>query len=310
MELRQLRYFAAVAREGNFSAAAAIVRVAQPALSRQVRDLEDEIGADLIDRRGRRIRLTHAGGIFADHARRILETIDSAVAATRLAATGNTDLLRIGMAGNLADRHLGLIMRAWCDADTEADVDFQSMDLVALRVALRNFDIDMGLGPTPLADGSLISVPLWQEAMTVVLPSHHPLASSKIIDPCDIGDDRILLTTCNADLLALATQLLDDAGIMPKATQKTDSYSTALALVAAGRGIAIVPELSGRSAPEGVSLVPLQSPKASFEVGLIHRAGETSPAVLSFIEIAKEVVRQRMPRTARPPRPRAIARAV
>jgi DNA-binding transcriptional LysR family regulator len=310
MEVRQLRYFVAVAEELHFGAAAGRVCIAQPALSRQIRDLEAEIGADLLNRRGRRIRLTHAGCVFAEHARRILQDVQSAIARTRRASRDRADLLRIGTAGGLAYRHLGPIIRVWCEVHSAVDVDLRSLDMAASQSALRDDEIDVGIGPLPLAGGNLNSVPLWQETMMAALPSRHPLASSKIIDPCDLGDDRILLPTCNPDLCAVAKQLLGDAGNMPNATQEVDSLPTAMALVAAGRGVALVPELPGRSMPDDVSLVPLQSTKTTFEIGLIHRTDDTSPAVLSFVEIAKEVVRQHMPRTARPPRPRAIARAI
>ncbi|MEZ5934796.1 MAG: LysR family transcriptional regulator [Alphaproteobacteria bacterium] len=310
MELRQLRYFVAVAEELHFGAAAQKVCIVQPALSRQVRDLEAEIGTDLIDRRGRRVRLTRAGSMFADHARRILQDIDIAVTAVRLAARDHAELLRLGMAANLAAHYLGPIIQAWCDVHPTADVDLRSLDMAALLAALQDNKIDVGIGPIPSAKGQLIAAPLWQESMTVALPSRHLLASSKVIDPCDIGDDRILLPTCNSDFLFLAKQVLHDAGISQKATQETDNLSTAMLLVAAGHGLALVPELLGRSVSDDVSLVPLRSPKALFEIGLIQRASETSPLVSSFVEIGKEVVRQRLPRTARPPRPRAIAKAV
>lgn len=144
----------------------------------------------------------------------------------------------------------------------------------------------------------------------VALPTCHPFVSNKLIDLRAIDNKRILLPTHDSDLLALSRRILQDAGISPRTIYETSSISIALALVTAGRGIAMVPELCDPIVPDGVSLVPLQSQKATFEIGLIHRADESSPAVLSFIEIAKEVVRLRLPRSARPPRPRAIAKAV
>jgi DNA-binding transcriptional LysR family regulator len=291
MELRHLRYFVAVAEEGGFSRAARRLHVVQPTLSMQIRDLENELGGPLFDRGARRTRLTPAGQALLAEARQVLAQAERARTAARLALRGDTGSVRIGVAG--AAVFGGLLagrIRAFCAARPLVRIELREAGPQRQRAAILADELDVGYSalPAPPEEPRLSSVPVRSVSFVVALPAGHALAgheeltagqivSEELIE-YSIGDSR------DDDLAPNVVQgagrnLLRPAG----ARYRADSTLSVLALVAAGAGVAVVPDGVDRAAVPDVIYRPLAEPSLTVDFHLLHRAGESDPAVAAFL---------------------------
>jgi DNA-binding transcriptional LysR family regulator len=295
MELRHLRYFVAVAEELHFSRAAERLGIAQPPLSQQIRQLEDEIGVRLFNRGSRRIELTEAGTTLLEEARQILRHVDKAVRATNSTGHGKSGRLAIGFVGSAMADVLPTILRAFRQRHPRVELELEHVMTPLQIEAIRSGRFHVGFGRPPIKDESLEVVTVVKEHLLAALPSDHPLASRSRISLKAIADEpfimvsRLQATSLHDQLIALCRQ----CGFSPKIAQEAMPYQTITSLVAAGLGVALVPSTVKAFARKGVSYIQLQEQPRNLEIVMFWQKSATpSPVLRSFLEVAQQVVRR------------------
>jgi DNA-binding transcriptional LysR family regulator len=294
MELRHLRYFVAVAREGHITRAAAKLNIAQPPLSQQIRQLEQEIRAPLFVRLPRGVALTDAGRSFLVDAEAILAQVESA--RTRAARTARGEIGRIAVGFTTSAPFHPLVARAMREfRQQRPDVSFglEELGSVELVSGLRDERLDIAFIRSGLVDPQgLVVHPLQDEDMAVALPVHHPLCKRPGIALKELAEENLILyrRPDGRGLYDVIIAACSEAGFSPHVVQEAPRIVSTLNLVAAGLGITIVPASLSRLPLEGVVYRPLKGkPAVKVPLNLACRRNERSAAVLSFIELVRKL---------------------
>ena len=244
MELRHLRYFVAVAEERNFTRAAERLHIAQPPLSRQIQQLEEELGVVLIEKGVRPLRLTEAGAFFYAHAKPLLDQVRDLRTMTQ--RVGKLERkLSVGFVASTLYGLLPDIIRRYREANPEVDVTLHEMTTVEQLKALKEGRIDVGFGRIKSEDTSIRRILLREEPMVVALFPGHRLAEREgNLRLTDVMHEPLLLYP-KAPRPSFADQVLAafrEANLTPDHVTEVRELQIAMGLVAAGQGIAIVPE--------------------------------------------------------------------
>jgi DNA-binding transcriptional LysR family regulator len=294
MELRHLRYFVAVAEALSFTKAAQRLRLAQPSLTRQVRNLEDEIGVKLLDRAGNRVALTEEGQLFLFDAKKLLAMCEESVAAVQRINRGESSQLNIGYVANI---HYGLLpatLGAFRKLSPRVALNLFDMTSAEQFQALDGRKIDLGFVglPSAFSGHDLRSECVARDTIVVALPVRHPLAKRPEVKLADLapqffigmsakthpGAREWLLETCRR------------AGFAAKILQEADAEPTAIKFVADGLGVALMPEQITGLPHEGVLFRPL-TPPLRRESTMAWRADNPSKPLQDYIQIVKELSR-------------------
>lgn len=281
MDLRQLRYFVAVARERNFTRAAQMLNIAQPPLSRQIQLLEEELGVTLILRNTRPVRLTDAGRLFHEQALQVLGRVEQMQAATRRVGLNRNSVLSIGFVASTLYGGLPALVRRL--RQEMPDLDIQLLEMLSIQQipALKEGRIDIGFGRLMQADPNVTSRVLRQERLVVAVPMDTPLAETGDPLPIALLAGQKLIVYPKEPRPSYADHvlgLLQDAGIPLAEVQEVREIQTALGLVAAAAGLCIIPA-SARQMRADVHYRPILDPQATSPVILCHRAGDSSPYI-------------------------------
>jgi DNA-binding transcriptional LysR family regulator len=283
MDVRQLRYFVAVAEELHFRRAAERLHLSQPALSQQIRALEATLEVPLFFRNRRRVELTAAGEAFLQDARRLLVAWDAAAASARRVHEGRAGRLRIGFVGSALLSIVPDVVQRFRAARPDVEVDLRERSTVDQLRALRANEIDIGLAPLPIDDDGLVATVLVRERTLAVVPVGHPLAAAQRIGPRRLAAEPfVLFPRAQApgfhDLLLSG---LTRNGVRPRVVHASE-MQTIVGLVAAGIGVSLVPASVERLALHGVVYRPVvRAPLV--ELAVITRRGERSPLVQAFL---------------------------
>jgi DNA-binding transcriptional LysR family regulator len=285
MELRQLRYFVAVAEELHFRRAAERLHISQPPLSQQIRALEDELGVALLIRTRRRVQLTPAGEAFLRDARVLLGELDGAVATARRIDAGQTGRLRVGFVGSaLLSIVPGTVERFRASRPGVA-IELRERSTVDQLRAVAAGLVDVGLVRPPIDDdGGLRAETVLRERTVAALPAGHPLAALGRVPLRRLADEPLVLFPRDQapgfhDLLIGA---LADTGAGPRVIQYAPEMLTIIGLVAAGTGVSLVPASVSRLALDGVAYRPVTGAPRS-ELVAITRADDESALVRAFV---------------------------
>lgn len=292
MELRQMRYFVAVAEELHFGRAAERTHVAQPALSKQVRNLERELGVELLDRSERRVKLTDAGSAFLRKAYSVLEGAGEAEAAAVRAARGEVGRLSVGFTGYTLYGVLPGAIRAFGERFPGVELNVQEGCTRTLTEGLINGRFDVGLLHPPVAEESEDALALEtvaSEALIAALPEEHPLSRRAEISAADLADDRFIMCPRNKgphhhDAIVAVCRA---AGFGPRVANEAGMPQTAIGLVAAGVGVSLVWESMGNLKRPGVAYAKLSGPTPRLATAVAWRRGNPSAVVKAFVEVVK-----------------------
>jgi LysR family transcriptional regulator, hca operon transcriptional activator len=284
MELRHLRYFVAVAEAGSLTVAAGKkLHTAQPSLSRQIRDLEYEVGVPLMNRSVHGIELTAAGRAFLDHARLALTQAEAAADAARRAAQRTKPTFAMGFqtgqevdwlprATNvLRDELLNIEIRVSSDHSTTLADDLQrgTLDIAFLRREQR-----------PDLEYKIVE----KEPLVVILPSDHPLARHKAIDPHDlVGETFIGISEIPRVLRAVINAYLKRTGIELAPHLEVDNFAMAISLVASTRGVALLPASAENFLTRSVVVRPLKGETPTIDLVVGYHKANTSPILKAFL---------------------------
>jgi DNA-binding transcriptional LysR family regulator len=291
MELRHLRYFVAVAEELNFTHAAARLHVAQPALSSQIKDLEQEIEAPLFDRRRTGVQLTRAGKAFYPRARSLLAQAAEAVNEARTAAGTITGSLVLGFPSGLHLNYLAPVIDAYRKAHPKVSFDFfhgvNSHQLKALREG--RADLVFVTLPAPL-DGCAHQV-IWRAPFKVVLPRNHPLAKRKSFELTELRGEEFVFCTRESrpEFYDEFFRQCSNAGFRLRIIKEVGGYPTnILGLISVGLGISVLPHFEGVEQIRGIVWRTLAKPKLWTDFALVWRHPATSPVVEEFVAAAQK----------------------
>ncbi len=261
-----LRVIRAIADEGSFTAAASALGYSQPAISQMVRRMEDRIGTVLVERLGRTVRLTEAGEVLARHATPVLsalQTAESEVAAIAGLRAGRVRLMAFpSSSSTLVPRALAKVRAAYPDVQVTFTEAEPPESLAALRAGECDIAVAFAYDGTTLARGeadmeTFQTRKLLDDEVRLVLPTDHRLANAPHATMADLVDEQWIAgcPRCRGHLLSLA----DRAGFVPSVSFETEDYVAVLGFVAAGLGVALVPDLILASAHnEGVRVVPIK----------------------------------------------------
>ena len=292
MEFRHLRYFIAVAEELNFTRAAERLNVSQPPLSRQIRQLEEEVGVQLFARDHRGVFLTPSGEIFLREARLLIAQIERALEAVRPTKWEAAGIVRVGLATGLG----AALAPIFADhAKRFPAVDIQCKDILSGHQshALRNSVVDIGFLRPPIEPIHLISEFLFQESIMVLLPRSNPLAKHKSLRLREIANEKLLLQERNfsSGVYDKFLEMFRNIAIDPKIVQtQTGAHEEAgVMLVAAGKGVFLIPAgLAHRCVDKELTAVPLAEAFAFFEVHVVWRRNEKSPLVHELLKTVRK----------------------
>jgi len=293
MELRQMRYFVAVAEELHFGHAAKRLRIAQPALSRQIQVLEKELLVQLLARNRRRVQVTPAGQVFLDRARLILARTEDAVLAAQRASGGVSGTLNLGFVGSATYDVLPAVLRAFRVSAPQVELTLSEMTVHAQLEALIEKRIDVGLLRLPARTAGLVFRTISREPLLVALPSAHPLARLPAVRLSALAGEPFVLYPDHPrpSWTEFVVGLCQQAAFRPIVAQRTVEIQTTLSLVAAGIGLSIVPECVGNILRNDVVFRRLTGVRVRTELLAAFREDEASPVVKTFLKVLRQVAR-------------------
>jgi DNA-binding transcriptional LysR family regulator len=294
MDLRQMRYFVAVAEELHFGRAAQRLRIAQPALSRQIQALEKDLLVQLLFRNRRRVQITPAGQVFLDRARLILARSDEAVLAAQRAGGGVSGALNLGFVGSATYDVLPGVLRDFLRAAPHVDLTLSEMTVHAQIEALTEKRIDIGLLRLPPKTGGLVFCTIAREPLYVALPSSHRLSQFPSLSLSALASEPFVLYPDHPrpSWTEFVIGLCQQAGFRPLVLQRTVEIQTTLSLVAAGIGVSIVPKCIGNLQRKDVVFRRLVGVRARTELLAAYRDSDPSPVVQTFLKVLWRRVRE------------------
>lgn len=290
-DLRQLRYFVAVADEGSLTRAAAKIPVAQQSLSEQIRALERQVGAPLFIRGPRGVQLTDVGTALLSEARPLLTRTDRAFDRMRRLAVGERQTLHVGFLPSVGNYVVPPVVRAFAKAHPEIALTTEDLPIAPLVEGLRDGRLDAGLTRPPLVDDLATELVL-REPVGVVLPAGHRLTGATMLDLADLAGEPWVLTPRSSwePWHRKYDQDFAAAGFSPNVVQRGTSVQSLLALVAAGVGVTRLP-LSARTLRDtGVVFVPLRDDHADVVVAWID--DRPRPAVEALRNVLHAAARE------------------
>jgi DNA-binding transcriptional LysR family regulator len=280
MELRQLRYFVAVAQELHFTRAAHLLHVVQPALSRQIRLLEDEVGTRLFDRTNRSVRLTPAGHAFRPRAQFALEQAAKAASDAARVGRGEAGSISIGFVSTAVYSVLPNLLRWFQQQIPAVHVELHELEPSEQLAAIERGSLDVGVMHVLLENPELESVIVSREPLVVALSKGHAVNARKRVDLRRLARKTILLPPRHSlvgfhDLVVSAFQRV---GLVPSSVQSVRLLETAVGLVAGGVGVALVPRcFQDHLRIRGVVYRPLTGVKTEAELLAVWRKDNSSP---------------------------------
>jgi DNA-binding transcriptional LysR family regulator len=293
MELRHLRYFVAVAEEQNVTRAARRLHVAQPALSRQIRDLEEELGAALFERSPASLRLTDGGRLFLNEAKEVLRRADEAVQTIRATATAKASEIHIGYAPSPTAEFLPRILRAYEKAAPEVCVTLHDLTADEMVAGLRAKQLHAALVVEypGIRTRELIFEKLRSYRIGVMVNKEHPLAARRAatIDEVLAGPLVVFSRKEYSDYHSWLTHLLDVPARKLRLAQECDGVSSVITAVEAGRGFAVAGECTMLTAGSRVAFVPFKPPLPPLTVGICYIRRTRSAPALNFITTARSI---------------------
>ena len=294
MELRQLRYFVAVAEEGHITRAAERLGIQQPPLSRQIKAIEHELDVQLFRRKARGVELTEAGRALLDDARTILGDLDQAFESTRRTARGEQGRICVGITPSaMFHPLLPHAVRSFREAFPLVSLKLDEYLSNELMNRLRDEQTDVAFIRTSVADPEGLTItPLLDEPMIVVLPDGHPLTRGRpaaAISLKQLANETFILGEPGTGTHESTIAACRASGFSPRVAQRTSRVTSSLGLVAVGLGIALVPASIQRMHMEGVAYRRLKgSAQSTVRLSLVSRRADPSAVVRQFLKLVKE----------------------
>lgn len=289
MELRQLQYFIAVAEERHFGRAAQRLHMAQPPLSQHIRQLEAQLGVKLLDRTTRRVDLTAAGRELLERGRKILNDVETLKADVFQVGNGAVGVLRVGFSGSATYGLMPRIVRHVKKALPGLALTLQGEMLTpAMEAGLRGHALDAAVLRPPVSSADIDYRVIAREHMMVALPSFSALATGRPLAARELREQPFISYPPESVVHRAVAELCRLAGFQPRIGQVAQETSTMLSFVAAGGGVAVVPESACSFRLDGVVYAPLEDSPAS-ELAVAWRRDDRSILLRNFVNLVMDV---------------------
>lgn len=290
LELRQIQYFIEVAKREHVTEAALSLHVAQSAVSRQIFNLESELGVDLFIRDGRNVRLTPIGRIFLNHMEQAMKVIDNAKREVEEYRDPEKGVVRIGFPSSLAHYTLPTVISAFREKYPDVKFHLKQGSYRDLQENVVKGDIDMAiLGPMPKHE-KLQGTILFTEKMVALLPMNHPLANKRELSLSELQNDSFILFPQGYVLRDLIVDTCKHVGFKPKVSFEGEDIDSIKGLVSAGLGVTLIPEITLVDClPRSTVMVSIAEPRVTRSVGvIIPKERELLPTERLFLGFLKE----------------------
>jgi DNA-binding transcriptional LysR family regulator len=293
MELRHLRYFAALAEELNFGRAATRVNITQPPFSRQIKELEAELQVRLFNRNTKTVELTEPGRVFLSYVKNVLELIDTGIKTTQRAQQGQFGRLAIGYTGTALTELLPAVLRDFRKEHVDVELMLHEMVPPEQMEALEQGRIDVGFMRPEAAVKRFRSEVLLREALVLAVPADHPLAAEETIDIRRLKTEGFIMLPPREGG-GLYRQILDfceRSSFEPRVVQVATQLRSIVGLVSAGIGISIVPS-SARRNVANVAYKRLRGVKWFTELAIVCRLDDDTPVLKAFLSAARHAAKK------------------
>jgi DNA-binding transcriptional LysR family regulator len=291
MELRTLRYFATLAEELHFGRAAKRLHISQPPLSRQITNLEQELGVTLFDRTQRRVRLTPAGSHFLHRVTGILADVTDAASSVRSVGRGEVGRLVVGFFLGASYNLLPLVLARFRARSPNVKLVLQDMSLPEVSDALRNNEIDVGFLRPPANDPSIVSEVLLREPIVAALPESSRFCRARRLRLTDLADEPfVMFNPVQSILYSQIMNACHQAGFQPRVVEEARRPETILGLVGTGAGVALVAASVQMRGATGVVFKKISGLPLA-ETAIAWRRHKETPLLKSFLQTARQVVR-------------------
>ncbi|WP_245409957.1 LysR family transcriptional regulator [Pararhizobium haloflavum] len=296
METRLLKSFVCLAEELHFSRAAERLNIAQPALSRQIKLLEERLGVMLVRRTKRSVALTPAGIIFKTRCHRLLDELEDARQEAQRVAAGQEGRLAVSFLHSSTYGIMPHLLRAFRTAHPRAVLELYEMTITDQLHALREGKVDVGLIRPPVADETIRTRFLGAQRFIIALPQSHPLAGNTNLSLHALRNDPFISFTERHSPLFYAriVAMCETAGFVPRVAQHATQIHTIVGLVSAGMGVSILPEVAKNLSLSNVSFAEITDKPPSVEMCLGWRSDNASPILDSFVEICTVVAAEQL----------------
>jgi DNA-binding transcriptional LysR family regulator len=294
VELRQLRYFIAIAEEGSFSRAAARLHVSQPPLSTQIKSLEEELGAQLLERSNRGVSLTPAGLVFFEETRTVLARLEHAKKETLRANRSDVGMLSIGFVSIADYGILPPALKSFRSSYPLVEVQLHELTTDAQIRELRAARLDLGIGLGPVDEPDLEFERVLREELVLAVPSGHPAAKGDgALDLRALSKENFIVPPREIapGLYDLIISHCRSFGFAPRITQHARQMQTVISLVSCGMGFALVPSSLRNLKRTGVRYRQLRGKAALIELGILRLRNSDTPLRERFVEALRNPAR-------------------
>ena len=294
MDLRQLRYFIAVAEQRSFTVAARRLNISQPPLSQHIQSLEAALGTQLFHRTSRKVELTQAGEALLARAHAIQQQIKLAEDEVHSIGAGLVGTLDIGATGSILRGRLADLLAAYRKDAPSVRMTVHEQAPALQIAALLNRTTNISLNRSIPTEHMLHSELAWSEEVVVAMQKTHPLARRKRITLADLAsEDQIVLQPESSEFARYIQKCCVDAGFLPRVSQQVIDAQSVPSLIAAGFGVALVPQSIARFTTDEIVFRPIRPSPPSADVFLVFRKDETSMVVHNFIKLARRFLSQK-----------------
>ncbi|MBN9356299.1 MAG: LysR family transcriptional regulator [Herbaspirillum huttiense] len=292
IETAELQAFLAVARQSSFRAAAEGLFITAPALSRRIENLEQALQERLFDRTTRRVSLTPAGELFLVHAQAVMDELELAVRSVEQGMAHRRENVTVACVPSVANNLLPLVLKPY--ARTHPNVRVRIIDENAAEVleSVRKGEADFGVNFIGAQEAEIDFRELTRERYLAVMPAHHPLAAQSSLHWKSLAGEKLVSVSSSSGNRSLIDNAFSRVPQRPVIQYETNHVAGAISLVAAGLGVALLPELAIRNAPyKGIVARPVTSPVLSRAMGLITLKGRVlKPAAATLAQALREAM--------------------
>lgn len=295
MELRQLRNFLTICEEGSITAAARALRITQPALSRQIKGLEDDLGVQLLERGAHSVSLTPAGEALMTEGRKFVRSADAMIEKVKLAGIGEP--LRIGYAPSLAGDFLGIAIERFTQIHPRVRISLSDCSSSEMRAGLASGKLDLILAP-PGTQQDIRWETLRTYGWRLVVKTNHPLADKKKVSPADLSGEKLLLYDREhyPEYWERITGFFREHKLQAKVAGEFDGITSLLSALEAGLGVALLADniAIGKGRRDALTGIPIEKEPGKIVVAAGVLADQPCrPSVLAFIEELKQAAKGR-----------------